>query len=82
MKRVELYEVAFIFGLFVGVVAVAVPSGKFKDPTDIKRVVLECDTDKSGELSTDEFNQCVRYFSIRYRSLQKKSVFTSKIQIP
>ena len=39
------------------------PPGKFRDPLDIKRIVIDCDTDKSGELSTEEFSQCVRIFS-------------------
>jgi len=34
------------------------PQGKFRDPLDIKRIVIDCDTDKSGELSTEEFSQC------------------------
>ena len=36
------------------------PPGKFRDPLDIKRIVIDCDTDKSGELSTEEFSKCVR----------------------
>ena len=33
---------------------------KFRDPLEVKKIILECDTDKSGELSTEEFAKCVR----------------------
>ena len=33
---------------------------KFRDPLQVKKIILECDTDKSGELSTEEFAKCVR----------------------
>ena len=33
---------------------------KFRDPLEVKKIILECDTDKSGELSTEEFANCVR----------------------
>ena len=33
---------------------------KFRDPRELKKIILECDTDNSGELSTEEFAKCVR----------------------
>jgi hypothetical protein len=44
---------------------------KFRDPLEVKKIILECDTDKSGELSTEEFGKCVRMtiFHLKLKSI-------------
>lgn len=36
------------------------PGKRFRDPLEVKKIIIGCDLDKSGELSTDEVAKCVR----------------------
>ena len=37
----------------------------FRSPSEIKTVVLGCDSDKDGELNSEEFEACVSIFFYR-----------------
>merc|ERR1712129_120018 len=69
MKSLFLATVCIACSLSLGIVeAQNTPPGhdpvslhkktKFRDPLQVKKIILECDTDKSGELSTEEFAKC------------------------
>ena len=46
------------------------PGKRFRDPLEVKKIIIGCDLDKSGELSTDEVAKCVRmsFFLNKYAS--------------
>ena len=46
----------------------------FESPAEIKTVVLACDTDKDGELNSEEFEACVSTFK-DHEKLQAISSF-------
>ena len=55
---------AALFLLVISCISTALPTNEvnakpFNDPIEIKKIVVSCDEDKDGELSTDEFNKCV-----------------------
>ena len=70
---------AFILLLFVSS-CLAGPHGSnrvqgrnFESPAEIKTVVLACDTDKDGELNSEEFVACV--------STNQNMIKTAKIEL-
>ena len=44
---------------FAGLILAFPEKAKFEDASQVKKVILTCDEDKNGELSSDEFAKCV-----------------------